>query len=51
MEHIGSTSVPAIKAKPIIDIMVAVGNKELFLSALKLLLDLGYRFIGNGGRI
>lgn len=50
IEHIGSTSVPRIKAKPIIDIMVAAGNKELFLSALKPLLELGYRFIGNGGR-
>jgi len=50
IQHIGSTSIQGMSAKPIIDILVSVGNKELFYSALKPLYDLGYRFLGNGGR-
>ena len=50
IQHIGSTSIQGMNAKPIIDILVSVGNKDLFYSALKPLYDLGYRFLGNGGR-
>lgn len=32
IEHIGSTSLPSIKAKPIIDIAVGVKNLDLILS-------------------
>ena len=50
IQHIGSTSIPGMTAKPIIDILVSVGNKELLYSTLKYLYDLDYRFLGNGGK-
>ncbi len=50
IQHIGSTSIPGMTAKPIVDIMVTVEKRELLVSALKPLYDLGYRFLGNGGR-
>ena len=50
IEHIGSTSIPGIKAKPIIDIMLTVYDKQLFFSVLKPLYDIAYRFLGNSGR-
>lgn len=50
IQHIGSTSIPGMKSKPIIDIMLIVKDKQIFFSALKPLYDMGYRFLGNGGR-
>jgi GrpB-like predicted nucleotidyltransferase (UPF0157 family) len=44
IDHIGSTSVPGLKAKPVIDIMVSV--RELDLGAVKeLLLSLDYAHV------
>jgi len=53
IEHIGSTSVPNLCAKPIIDILVTVArlrNGELYVESLK---GLGYTFfpaLGNADR-
>ena len=43
MEHIGSTAVPGLAAKPIIDIVAAVDDSSDEKSYLPALEDLGYR--------
>lgn len=42
IEHIGSTAVPGIAAKPVIDIMAAVGSLEGSRPAIKAAASLGY---------
>jgi GrpB-like predicted nucleotidyltransferase (UPF0157 family) len=44
-EHIGSTSVPGLAAKPIIDIMAAVSSPDSVLAYLEPLEALGYTYI------
>ena len=48
IEHVGSTSVPGLAAKPIIDIDVVVRKTNLE-SAIKALATIGYEHEGNGG--
>lgn len=48
IEHVGSTSVPGLAAKPIIDIDVVVRKTNLEL-AIKALATIGYEHEGNGG--
>jgi len=50
VQHIGSTSVPGMIAKPIIDIMVAVKNLGDLALCIGGLEKLHYRFLGTGGR-
>ena len=42
VEHIGSTAVPGLAAKPIVDIMVGVARAEQVEPAARRLADLGY---------
>lgn len=42
IEHIGSTAVPGLAAKPILDIAAALADRELIQSYLKKLRSLGY---------
>ena len=42
IEHVGSTAVPDLQAKPIIDIMVGVATLEASREAIPLLQDNGY---------
>ncbi|HYT25287.1 MAG TPA: GrpB family protein [Actinomycetota bacterium] len=44
VEHIGSTAVPGLPAKPIIDIMVGVSDIERSGQAVAALIDLGYDY-------
>ena len=44
IEHIGSTAVPGLAAKPIIDIYVGVNSIEEAQGAVPLIEDLGYQF-------
>jgi GrpB-like predicted nucleotidyltransferase (UPF0157 family) len=44
VEHIGSTAIPGILAKPIIDIDLGVRKPEDFQKLMKLLADLGYEW-------
>ena len=44
IEHIGSTSVPGLSAKPVIDIMAPVHSLELATPAIDALPVLGYRY-------
>ncbi len=48
IEHVGSTSVEGLAAKPIIDIDVVV-KKENVLNAIKVLESIGYIYEGNLG--
>ena len=48
IEHVGSTSVPGLAAKPIIDIDVVVRKTNLE-SAIKALATIGYEHEGNSG--
>ncbi len=45
IEHIGSTSIPGIPAKPIIDILAAVESLEDIDVFIKTLPELGYTFM------
>lgn len=54
IEHIGSTSVPGLCAKPVIDIMVGVRDLSGTMGRLKVLEELGYLHVpgdGDGERI
>jgi len=42
IEHVGSTAIPGVPAKPIIDIMAAVGSLEASQSAISELVEAGY---------
>jgi GrpB-like predicted nucleotidyltransferase (UPF0157 family) len=46
IEHVGSTSIPAIHAKPILDIAILCGEKGLEL-VIRALLELGYDYRGR----
>jgi GrpB-like predicted nucleotidyltransferase (UPF0157 family) len=45
IEHIGSTAVPGLAAKPIIDMLVGVGSLAAFESQSKRLAVFGYQYI------
>lgn len=44
LEHVGSTSVPGLAAKPIIDILAGVVRLELAEACIEPLVALGYRY-------
>jgi GrpB-like predicted nucleotidyltransferase (UPF0157 family) len=43
IHHIGSTAVPGLAAKPIVDILAGVADVQAARAAIPLLADLGYR--------
>lgn len=45
IEHIGSTAVPGISAKPVIDILIAVRNMGRAMECAMRLADLGYEHV------
>ncbi len=47
IEHIGSTSIPGMKAKPVIDVAVLVNDIEPFTEERKLMEEAGYKSIDN----
>ncbi|MCS7040039.1 MAG: GrpB family protein [Caldilineales bacterium] len=49
IEHIGSTAIPGIPAKPILDIGVAVQRFEEAAACVPLLERLGYEYLGENG--
>ena len=49
VEHIGSTSIPGIKAKPIIDIMVGIRDLSELEKAIPALEKIGYEYRGEQG--
>jgi GrpB-like predicted nucleotidyltransferase (UPF0157 family) len=42
IEHVGSTAIPGMPAKPVIDIMAAVSSLEASRSAINVLVEAGY---------
>lgn len=42
IQHVGSTSIPGLSAKPILDVAVAVKDKEGLYTVMPLLSDAGY---------
>jgi len=50
LEHIGSTAVPGLRSKPIIDMMAAVRDLRQGLDLAQLLSALGYELIETGMR-
>jgi GrpB-like predicted nucleotidyltransferase (UPF0157 family) len=49
IQHVGSTAIPGLTAKPIIDIAVAVTSLDLISQCRQPLLDLGYIDRGDAG--
>ncbi|HZB34957.1 MAG TPA: GrpB family protein [Gaiellaceae bacterium] len=49
IEHIGSTSVPGLSAKPIVDILVGLGELELTDVQIAGMQELGYEYLGEHG--
>ena len=49
VHHVGSTSVPGLAAKPILDIMPVVANPNDGESAVEPMTTLGYRYRGENG--
>lgn len=49
IEHVGSTAIPGIKAKPVIDIAVAIGQYPLPDEVLRGVVALGYTYLGEYG--
>ncbi|NNF29488.1 MAG: GrpB family protein [Gemmatimonadetes bacterium] len=47
IHHVGSTSVPGLAAKPVLDLLVGVADLEEAVELVKPLEDLGYRFHSN----
>ena len=45
IEHIGSTSVPELSAKPIIDIAIGLDSKEQLDQVIQLMIDKGFVYI------
>ena len=50
VEHIGSTAVPGLAAKPIIDVLAVLGRERDVADAIKALDRHGWHHEGNGGR-
>lgn len=49
IEHVGSTSVPGLSAKPIIDLDVVISSRLLLPKVIERLAELGYIYEGNLG--
>lgn len=47
IEHVGSTAVPGLAAKPIVDIMIGVDGFEIGRSLVKPLKDIGYHYVSE----
>jgi GrpB-like predicted nucleotidyltransferase (UPF0157 family) len=49
LEHIGSTAVPGLRAKPIVDVLVGLRELELTDEQIAAMGELGYLFLGEHG--
>jgi len=49
IEHVGSTSVPGLAAKPVIDIDIVIGDMSQLDHVIKALASIGYEHRGNLG--
>src|SRR5690242_16555898 len=49
IEHVGSTSVPGLAAKPVIDMSVVVADRAAVAPVIERLAAIGYRHLGTLG--
>jgi GrpB-like predicted nucleotidyltransferase (UPF0157 family) len=49
IQHIGSTAVPGLDAKPIVDLMVGIGEPGRIAEAVERMEKLGYESLGEAG--
>lgn len=49
IEHVGSTSVPSLAAKPIIDLDIVIATRKSLPAIVERLSHLGYKHLGNLG--
>lgn len=49
IQHIGSTSIPGMRAKPILDIGIAVVDFEAAKGCIDPIMGLGYKYLGEYG--
>lgn len=49
IEHVGSTAVPGLSAKPILDIMIGIPNDQDGVKLVPFLEELGYFYKGENG--
>ena len=49
IEHIGSTSVPGLSAKPIVDVLVGLGELDVTAEQILAMAELGYEYLGEHG--
>ena len=49
IQHIGSTAVPGLAAKPILDVAIAVAGESVVAECVGLLADVGYTYRGYRG--
>jgi GrpB-like predicted nucleotidyltransferase (UPF0157 family) len=49
VEHVGSTSVPGLAAKPILDIDLVIEEEQMLREVIPVLEQLGYTFMGDQG--
>ena len=49
IEHVGSTSVPGLTAKPIVDVLVGLRELELSDEEIEAMAALGYEYLGEHG--
>jgi GrpB-like predicted nucleotidyltransferase (UPF0157 family) len=49
IQHVGSTSVPGLAAKPVLDIDLIIQNRSMLEPILNVLAKLGYEYIGDMG--
>src|SRR3989338_7529013 len=47
IEHVGSTAVPGLTAKPIVDILIGIQELKLSLATRKILAELDYEYVGR----
>jgi GrpB-like predicted nucleotidyltransferase (UPF0157 family) len=50
VQHVGSTAIPNLAAKPIIDIAIAVSDESVIPEITKRLENIGYMYRGDGGQ-
>ncbi len=49
IEHVGSTSVPGLAAKPVLDIDIIVADEAHLNKVIPVIVLLGYQFMGDMG--
>ena len=50
VQHVGSTAVPDLPAKPVLDIAAGMRTSEVIPEIVRRLTDIGYIYRGDGGR-